>query len=81
MVRAMIGSRNSAEAALTSLEAKAAFARSGFACLFSSSDEYERALISRRRAEGRYRRPYQHWPVLLLIGCAMVMAGTALLLG
>jgi len=78
----MIGPQNrGAQLALASLEAEAAFARSGFACMFSSSDEYERALITRRRAEGRYRRPYQHWPVLMFIGCAMVMAGTVLLLG
>jgi hypothetical protein len=81
MVRAMIGSRNGAQAALTSLEADAAFARSGFACLFANSDEYELALIARRRAEGRYRRPSRHWPVLLFMGCAMLVAGAALLLG
>jgi hypothetical protein len=39
-----------AHAALTSLEAKAVSARGGFACVFSTSDEYERALISERRA-------------------------------
>ena len=43
-----------ARAALLSLEADAASARSGFACLFSTSDEYERAIISERRAQGRY---------------------------
>jgi hypothetical protein len=37
-----------------SLEAAAVIARSGFACIFSCSDEYERALISQRRAQGRY---------------------------
>jgi hypothetical protein len=82
MVGAMIGSRNrGAHAALTSLEAEAAFARSGFACLFSNSDEYERALITRRRAEGHYRRPYRHWPVLAFIGCAAALMGTVLLFG
>jgi hypothetical protein len=34
-----------------SLEAKAVSARGGFACVFSTSDEYERALISERRAK------------------------------
>ncbi|GMO27575.1 hypothetical protein TM233_38370 [Bradyrhizobium sp. TM233] len=64
-----------------SLEAAAASARSGFACLFSTADEYESALITERRAQGRYtqgRRSY--WPLALFIGCALVVAGTALLL-
>ena len=43
-----------ADPALMSLEAAAASARSGFACLFSTSDEYETALITERRAQGRY---------------------------
>jgi hypothetical protein len=82
MVRAMIGSRHrGAQAALASLEAEAAFARSGFACLFSSSDEYETALIARRRAEGYYRQPFRHWPLLLFIGCAAAVMGTVLLFG
>ncbi len=34
-----------AHAALMSLEAAAASARGGFACMFSTSDEYETALI------------------------------------
>jgi len=51
-------SRNqNARAALISLEAAAMSARSGFACMFSTSDEYEMALISERRAQGRYDRP------------------------
>ena len=41
-------------AALMSLEAAAVSARSGFACMFSNSDEYETALITERRAQGRY---------------------------
>ena len=43
-----------ADTALMSLEADAASARGGFACLFSSAEEYETALISERRAQGRY---------------------------
>jgi hypothetical protein len=39
-----------ARAALLTLEADAASARGGFACMFSTSDEYESALISERRA-------------------------------
>ena len=44
LVMDSIRNRN-AQAALMSLEAAAASARGGFACMFSSSDEYETALI------------------------------------
>jgi hypothetical protein len=72
-------SRN-ARAALTSLEAAAASARGGFACLFSTADEYEMALITERRAQGRYDRPASRWPVAMFVGCALLVAGTVLLL-
>ena len=67
-------------AALISLEDVAASARGGFACMFSTSDEYETALISERRAQGRYDQPRQRWPVVLFVGCALMMVGTVLLL-
>lgn len=73
--------RQNPQVTLMSLEAAAASARSGFACLFSTADEYERALISERRAQGLYtqsRRSY--WPVGLFVGCALIVAGTVLLL-
>jgi hypothetical protein len=70
-----------ADAALLSLEADAASARGGFACLFSTSDEYERALITERRAQGRYARPQSPWPLIVFGGCSVLMLGTALLLG
>jgi len=70
-----------ARAALLSLEADAASARGGFACLFSTSDEYERALITERRAQGRYARPQSPWPLIVFGGCSVLMLGTALLLG
>lgn len=57
-----------------SLEMTAALARSGFACMFSTSDEYERALIAARRAEGRYDPPSK-LPTMLFIGCTMMLAG------
>jgi hypothetical protein len=63
-----------------SLEAAAISARGGFACLFSSSDEYETALITERRAQGRYQPRQSRWPVVLFIGCALMVAGTVLLL-
>jgi len=66
-------------AALMSLEAAAASARGGFACLFSTSDEYETALISERRAQGRYAAPRSRWPLAMFAGCALAVAGTVLL--
>ena len=67
--------RNSQDSALNSLETAAASARSGFACAFSSSDEYESALISERRAQGRYRKPRINWPMIAFIACSLMMAG------
>lgn len=70
-------------AALISLEASVTSARAGFACLFSSSDEFERALIDERRAEGRYGRyapPPSRWPVVMFVGVALMVAGAALLM-
>jgi hypothetical protein len=49
--------------------------------MFSTSDEYENALISERRAEGRYARPISPWPLVVFGGCALLMLGTAILLG
>ena len=67
--------RNSQDSALNSLESAATSARGGFACAFSSSDEYERALISERRAQGRYDRPRTNWPMIAFIACSLMMAG------
>jgi hypothetical protein len=67
-------------AALMSLEAAATAARGGFACMFSTSDEYETALIAERRAQGRYATPRRRWPVLMFVGCTLMLAGTVLLL-
>ena len=72
--------RQTPQAALMSLEAAAASARGGFACLFSTSDEYETALISERRAQGRYTQGRSYWPLVLFAGCALIVMGTALLL-
>ncbi|MDB5576818.1 MAG: hypothetical protein JWR80_1994 [Bradyrhizobium sp.] len=68
-----------ANAALTSLEAAAASARGGFACLFSTSDEYETALITERRAQGRYGAARSHLPLAMFAGCTLLVAGTVLL--
>jgi hypothetical protein len=71
---------HNADAALISLEVAAASARGGFACMFSTSDEYEKALISQRRAHGRYHRPRNRWPIVMFAGCTLTIAGAALLL-
>jgi hypothetical protein len=66
-------------ATLISLEAAAASARGGFACMFSTADEYETALISERRAQGRYNQPRSRWPIVLFVGCTLMVAGSMLL--
>ena len=68
-------------AALMLLEAAATSARGGFACMFSSSEEFETALISERRAQGRYDQRRTRWPAILFIGCALMLVGTVLLFG
>ena len=67
-------------AALLSLEAAAASARGGFACTFSTSDEYETALITERRAQGRYGNTRSRWPAVMFVGCTLMVAGTVVLL-
>ncbi|MBR0789030.1 hypothetical protein JQ631_08105 [Bradyrhizobium manausense] len=71
--------RQNPQAALMSLEAAAASARGGFACLFSTADEYETAVIAERRAQGRYTQARSYWPVGLFIGCTLIVLGTAVL--
>jgi hypothetical protein len=52
-----------------SLESETALAGYALACDFSSSEEFEADLISKRRAAGMYRRsPW--WPVI--VGCAIL---------
>ena len=76
-------------AALMSLEAAAASARGGFACTFSTSDEYETALIRERRAQGyydrhdarRHDRLYVPWSIAMFVGCALIVAGMVVLFG
>ena len=47
--------------------------------MFSTSEEYEMALIRERRAQGHYDRHRTRWPAIMFIGCAMTVAGTVLL--
>ncbi len=61
------------------LDDAAQAARSGFVCMFSTSDEYEAALIAERRAEGRYS-PSAFWPVAMFVGCSLTAAGVAFLI-
>jgi hypothetical protein len=75
----MIRNQN-AQATLMSLEAAAAAARGGFACMFSTSDEYETALIRERLARGRYDWSKIRWPAVMFVGCTLLVAGAALLL-
>lgn len=65
---------------LMSLEAAAVSARGGFACMFSTSEEYETALISERRAQGRYDQRRSRLPAIMFVGCAMMVVGAVLLL-
>jgi hypothetical protein len=48
--------------------------------MFSTSDEYENALISERRAQGHYGQPRRNWPVALFLGCTLAMAAAVILL-
>jgi hypothetical protein len=70
--------RRNPQAALMSLEAAAASARGGFACMFSTSEEFEMALITERRAQGHYDQRRTRWPAIMFIGGAMIVAGTVL---
>jgi hypothetical protein len=54
-------------------------ARSGFACMFSTADEYEAALIAERRIQGRYGST-KLWPVAMFVGCGLTVAGAVLLM-
>lgn len=72
--------RQNHQSVLMSLEAAAISARGGFACMFSTSDEYETALITERRAQGRYDRTKSRLPLVLFAGCVLMVAGTVLLL-
>jgi len=71
--------RRNPQDVLSSLEAAAISARGGFACMFSTAEEYEAALISERRASGRYNARLSRWPAVMFIGCAMMVVGTVLL--
>jgi len=62
--------------ALLSLDAAASAARSDFACMFSSSDEYETALIAQRRAQGRYAAQKGRGPLVAFIAACTAIVAT-----
>jgi hypothetical protein len=72
--------RRNPQTDLILLEVAAASARGGFGCMFSTSEEYESALINERRAQGRYDQRRSHWPAIMFVGCAMMAAGAILLM-
>ena len=46
--------------------------------MFSTSDEYETALIVERRAAGRYSTSRIDWAIVVSICCGLTIAGVAL---
>jgi len=66
-------------ATLVMLDAAAQAAGQVFACMFSTSDELEADLIAQRRAEGRYGRS-RFWPLAMLVGGGLTLAGAAFLI-
>ncbi len=46
--------------------------------MFSTSDEYESALIAARRAEGRYQAPFD-WQPVALVGGVFILSGLLLM--
>jgi hypothetical protein len=71
---------DSSPATLVSLEAAAASARGVFVCMFSTSDEYKTALITERRAQGRYVSSRGTWPKVMFAGCVSMVIAAVLLL-
>ena len=71
-------SRSSIQTDILSLEADATSARGGFACIFSSSEEYERALITERHAQGRYTTRQSNWPMMAFVAVSLTIAGAVI---
>ncbi len=68
----LIARSHDTQSDLSALEAAVESARAGFACMFSTSDEYEHALIAARRAEGRYGSSFD-WQSVALGACALAL--------
>jgi hypothetical protein len=61
------------EADLVALRAAAERAGTALACLFSSSDEFEAAVIKARREAGAFRRPRRSSPLLAIAATALLV--------
>jgi hypothetical protein len=70
---------DSPRTALMMLDDAAHAARAGFACMFSSADEYEAALIAERRIQGHYATS-KFWSVTFAVGCGLTIVGAVLLM-
>lgn len=69
----MLGQQNRLKTAALSLEAYAEHAGEALACVYSSSSEFDAALIAQRRAEGAYGPKRQRRQ--MLVALAGVAAG------
>jgi hypothetical protein len=70
----------SSNPALQALSFDAELAGAAMACRYTSSDEYEAALIAERRAAGAYRTPRRFCPVLWGILASAVLLSIVVLL-
>jgi hypothetical protein len=68
------------EADLAALRAAAERAGTALGCLFSSSDEFERAIIAARRQQGAFRRPRRAFRRLLVAARVSVLTFAFLML-
>ncbi len=77
MMRSAVNSRMDAD--LTALEAYAERAGAALVCAYSSSAEFDAALIAERRAAGVYG-PRRHWRHMLVTAAGIAAALAAILL-
>ncbi len=68
------------EAELVALRASAERAGRALACLFSSSDEFEAAIIKERRAAGVYGPRRHAWDVAVTVLLTVALAAAFLML-
>lgn len=70
-----LANRGQADAAVLALEARAERARAALACIYSSSAEFDAALIAERRAAGVYGSKRQRKQMLVTaVGIAAALA-------
>lgn len=68
------------EADIVALRAAAERAGTALACLFSSSDEFEAAVVRVRREQGAYRARNRAWHPLRMAGRVVLLALVFMLL-